>query len=106
MEEYGVFVALGIYGAAFAADFLSTIFAQDAQKREKNPIARYMSKFVGFRTSLVLVGAVGLSIQIVAYLVTGNMIVTYLMAVLHAYAAFSNLWHQKSASNTKHVETL
>ncbi len=95
---YGVYVALGIFLAAFACDFASTVSVKNAKSLEANPVVRRLGNHFKFHTSLAIIGVISMTIQVLVYVIFDTAIVSYFIASLHLYAILSNLHVRKYSS--------
>ncbi len=95
--DWGPLAAFGAAAVAFGVDFASTMMSTNRQARELNPLVRRLDRHTGFVPAMLCVGGISLLIQYTVYVISGDLLLSYMIIVFHAYAAIHNFRTQNKA---------
>jgi len=102
LGEYGIF-AFVIYGVSFGADYLTTISIKNVPSHETNRLFKIFYKRLGVKLSLLLIGLISCIIQLIIYYLTGDLLITYVLIVLHAVVSGMNVFTVKTISKANGI---
>jgi len=100
--EYDTF-AFVLFGVSFGADYLTTISVKNVQSHETNVLFKIFYKRLGIRLSLLLVGLLSCVIQFIIYYITGDLLITYVLIILHTVTSCMNVYTARAISKANDI---
>jgi hypothetical protein len=100
IAEYGFVLAFALWGVSFLCDLASTLMTPNYTIYETNRLFAFLSGYMQ-KKSFIVIAALSVSIQVVAFLLFSDLIVTYILTVAGFCACFSNMYHRKKLLKCK-----
>ena len=94
--DYGVIAAFTLWGVSFTFDFLSTVSIKNYKTHETNQLFHVFSKYLPNGISFLIIGVLSFLIQCMVFLMSNDLIITYIMTVACFCTVLSNTQHRKN----------